>query len=88
MQVQLKDLREQFKAQEAQMKELTRKINRLESENKELEKLKTDQDSVLNSQQFVEIEKYELELEDLKNNYVTLLDYEKVSPYDSVYGMI
>jgi hypothetical protein len=49
MQVQLKDLREQFKAQEAQMKELTRKINRLESENKELEKLKTDQDSVLNS---------------------------------------
>ena len=70
------------------MKELTTKIKRLETENKELEKLKTDQDAVLNSQQFVDIERYELELEDLKTNYVTLLDYEKVSPYDGVYGLL
>lgn len=43
---------------------------------------------MLNSQQFVELERYELELQDLKTNYVTLLDYERVSPYDGVYGFL
>ena len=70
------------------MQELARKISRLERENKELEELKADQDIVLNSQQFIELEQYENELEDLKTNYVTLLDYEKVSPFDGVYGML
>ena len=70
------------------MQELVRKISRLERENKELEELKADQDIVLNSQQFIELEQYENELEDLKTNYVTLLDYEKVSPFDGVYGML
>lgn len=70
------------------MQELARKISRLERENRELEELKADQDVVLNSQQFIELEQYENELEDLKTNYVTLLDYEKVSPFDGVYGML
>ena len=70
------------------MKELTRKIEWLQKENNNLEELKADQDLVLNSQSFIELEQYENELEDLKRNYVTLLDYEKTSPYDGVYGFL